>query len=252
MTIQSEAELKSLQIAGRVAAEALEAMRRAVRPGISTEEIDDVARVVIERHGARSAPALVYNFPKMTCISVNEEVVHGIPGPRVLAPGDVVKLDVTVEKDGFMADTACTVVVEPRASEARRLAGCAKQAFRDALAVARAGELVSRVGRVVEATVRGQGFSIIPQLCGHGIGRTIHEKPQVPNKFDPRSRDRFEDGMVVTIEPIITSGAGTVDTLADGWTVTTRDRCLAAHYEHTMVITRGRPLLLTALPGTSP
>src|SRR5690349_20431656 len=110
MTIQSEAELKGLQIAGRVAAEALEAMRRAVRPGISTEEIDDVARAVIESYGARSAPAMVYNFPKITCISVNEEVVHGIPGPRVLVPGDVVKLDVTIEKDGFMPDTACTVV----------------------------------------------------------------------------------------------------------------------------------------------
>ena len=151
-----------------------------------------------------------------------------------------------------MADTACTVVVEPRASEARRLAGCAKQAFRDALAVARAGELVNRVGKVVETTVRSQGFSVIPQLCGHGIGRTIHEKPQVANSFDPRNRERFEDGMVVTIEPIITSGAGKVETLSDGWTVTTKDRSLAAHYEHTMVITRGRPILLTALPGTAP
>lgn len=252
MTIQTEAELKGLQTAGRVAAETLEAMRQAVRPGITTAEIDDVAREVIDRHGARSAPALVYSFPRSTCISVNEEVVHGIPGPRVLAPGDVVKLDVTVEKNGFMADTACTVVVEPRASEARRLAGCAKQAFRDALAVARAGELVNRVGKVVETTVRSQGFSVIPQLCGHGIGRTIHEKPQVANSFDPRNRERFEDGMVVTIEPIITSGAGKVETLSDGWTVTTKDRSLAAHYEHTMVITRGRPILLTALPGTSP
>lgn len=252
MTIQTEAELKGLQTAGRVAAETLEAMRRAVRPGITTAEIDDVAREVLDRHGARSAPALVYDFPKSTCISVNEEVVHGIPGPRVLAPGDVVKLDVTVEKDGFMADTACTVVVEPRASEARRLAGCAKQAFRDALSVARAGELVNRVGKVVETTVRSQGFSVIPQLCGHGIGRTIHEGPQVPNSFDPRYRERFDDGMVVTIEPIITSGAGKVETLSDGWTVTTKDRTLAAHYEHTMVITRGRPILLTALPGTAP
>ena len=252
MTIQTEAELKGLQTAGRVAAETLEAMRQAVRPGITTAEIDDIAREVIDRHGARSAPALVYSFPRSTCISVNEEVVHGIPGPRVLAPGDVVKLDVTVEKNGFMADTACTVVVEPRASEARRLAGCAKQAFRDALAVARAGELVNRVGKVVETTVRSQGFSVIPQLCGHGIGRTIHEKPQVANSFDPRNRERFEDGMVVTIEPIITSGAGKVETLSDGWTVTTKDRSLAAHYEHTMVITRGRPILLTALPGTAP
>jgi methionyl aminopeptidase len=247
MTVRTESELESLREVGRIAAEALAAMRKAVRVGVTTAELDQVGRTAMEHRGARSAPELVYDFPAATCISVNDEVVHGIPGPRVLAPGDVVKLDVTVEKGGFMADTACTVVVEPRSPEARRLAGCAKKAFEEALSVARAGEKVSRVGRVVQSIVTAQGFSVIPQLAGHGIGRTIHEGPEVPNAYDPWLMDRFHEGMIVTIEPIITSGKGKIVTGSDGWTVRTQDRRLAAHYEHTMMITRGRPVLLTAL-----
>lgn len=247
MTVRTDTELQALREVGRIAAEALAAMREAVRVGVSTAELDQVGRTAMERHGARSAPELVYQFPGATCISVNDEVVHGVPGPRVLAPGDVVKLDVTVEKGGFMADTACTVVVEPRSPEARRLAGCAKKAFEEALSVARAGEKVSRVGRIVQTIVQAQGFSVIPQLAGHGIGRTIHEGPEVPNAYDPWLMERFHEGQVVTIEPIITSGKGKIVTGSDGWTVRTEDRRLAAHYEHTMMITRGRPVLLTAL-----
>lgn len=246
MTIRSDDELTALRAVGRIAAQTLEAMRRAVRPGITTAELDQVARDVFERQGARSAPAMVYNFPGSTCISVNDEVVHGIPGPRALQPGDVVKLDVTIEKGGFMADTACTVVVEPRPSNARRLASCAKQALEAALAVARAGQPIYKVGQVVEAAVRQQGFSVIPQLCGHGIGRTIHEEPEVPNSYNPRHRGIFEEGMVLTIEPIIAAGAGRIINEKDGWTIRTADRSLAAHFEHTLAITRGRPVVLTA------
>lgn len=246
MTIRSENELTALRAAGRIAAEALEAMRRAVRPGITTAELDRVARDVFDRRGARSAPELVYQFPGATCISVNDEVVHGIPGPRVLAAGDVVKLDVTLEKDGFMADTACTVVVEPRSALGRRLASCAKQALEAALSVARAGQPINRVGEVVEGMVRQQGFSVIPQLCGHGIGRTIHEEPEVPNIFDRRHRGIFEEGMVLTIEPIIAAGSGKIFTTKDKWTIQTVDRSFAAHFEHTLAITRGRPVILTA------
>ncbi len=245
MTIRTDNELDALRAVGRIAAEVLEAMRRAVRPGITTAEIDRVARTVIETRGARSAPELVYKFPAATCISVNDEVVHGVPGLRVLQPGDVVKLDVTVEKDGFMADTACTAIVEPRSALGRRLASCAKQAFEAALAVAKAGQPISRAGRAVEEVVRSQGFSVIRQLCGHGIGRTIHEDPEVPNFFDPNHRGVFEEGMVLTIEPIISAGSGRTRKAGDGWTLKTTDGSLAAHFEHTMAITRGRPVLLT-------
>ena len=246
MTIRSENELAALRAAGLIAAEALEAMRQAVRPGITTAELDQVARDVYARRGARSAPELVYQFPGATCISVNDEVVHGIPGPRALQPGDVVKLDVTLEKDGYMADTACTVIVEPRSALARRLASCAKQAFEAALAVAKAGQPISRVGRMVEEVVKGQGFTVIKQLCGHGIGRTIHEAPEVPNYFDPRHRGVFEEGMILTIEPIIAAGSGHTVNAKDGWTIKTSDRSLAAHFEHTLAITKGRPVVLTA------
>jgi methionyl aminopeptidase len=246
MTIRSDDELAALRAVGRIAAEALEAMRRSVRPGVTTAEIDAVARGVFERQGARSAPEMVYQFPGATCISVNDEVVHGVPGPRALEPGDVVKLDVTIEKNGYMADTACTVIVEPRSPESRRLASCAKQAFEAALSVARAGQPIYRVGQVVEAMVRQQGFSVIPQLCGHGIGRTIHEPPEVPNAFDPNHRGLFEEGMVLTIEPIIAAGIGRTKKAKDGWTLKTIDQSLAAHFEHTLAITRGRPVVLTA------
>jgi methionyl aminopeptidase len=246
MTIRTNDELAALRAVGRIAAQTLEAMRQAVRPGITTAELDQVARDVFEAHGARSAPMMVYNFPGSTCISVNDEVVHGIPGPRSLQAGDVVKLDVTIEKDGYMADTACTVVVEPRSSNARRLASCAKQALDAALAVARAGQPIYKVGQVVEAAVRQQGFSVIPQLCGHGIGKTIHEPPEVPNSYNPHHRGIFEEGMVLTIEPIIAAGSGKIVNEKDGWTIRTADRSLAAHFEHTLAITRGRPVVLTA------
>lgn len=246
MTIRTDDELTALRAVGRIAARTLEAMRLAVRPGITTAELDQVARDVFEGHGARSAPMMVYNFPGSTCISVNDEVVHGIPGPRALQAGDVVKLDVTIEKDGYMADTACTVVVEPRSSNARRLASCAKQALDAALTVARAGQPIYKVGQVVEAAVRQQGFSVIPQLCGHGIGKTIHEPPEVPNSYNPRHRGIFEEGMVLTIEPIIAAGSGKIVNKKDGWTIRTADRSLAAHFEHTLAITRGRPVVLTA------
>jgi methionyl aminopeptidase len=254
MTIQTAPELDALTLAGRVAAEAREAMRRAVRPGISTGELDAVALAVFRRHGARSAPALVYRFPGVTCISVNDEVVHGIPGPRALRPGDLVTLDVTVEKDGFMADTACTVIVggeggapPPDDPEARRLRAAGEAAFRAALPAVRAGGAINEVGRLIEAEVSRAGFSVAEDLHGHGIGRTIHESPTIPNRYDPKLRARFREGMVVTVEPILTAGGGEVVLAPDGWTVRTRDGSRASHHEHTMVVTRGEPILLTAV-----
>lgn len=254
MTIKTEPELDALRAAGQVAAEAREAMRRAVRPGITTGELDAVALDIFRRHGARSAPALVYRFPGVTCISVNDEVVHGIPGDRRLSPGDLVTLDVTVEKDGFMADTACTVIVggedgtaPPDDPEGRRLRAAAEAAFRAALPAVVAGGAVSAVGRLIEAEVERAGFAVAADLHGHGIGRTIHESPTIPNRYDPKLRARFREGMVVTVEPILTAGSGEVYLSADGWTVLTRDGSRASHHEHTMVVTRGAPLLLTVL-----
>ena len=200
----------------------------------------------MERAGATSAPAKVYRFPGHNCISVNDEAVHGIPGKRMLRDGDLLKLDVTVEKDGFMADAAETVVIGEGSREATRLAACAERAFHKAMLVARAGFRVFEIGRVVEREVRRDGFSVIRELGGHGIGRTIHEPPRVPNYPDRAARDVLCEGMVITIEPIIAAGNGQTVLDKDGWTVRTADRRPAAHYEHTIVLTRGRPLVLTA------
>jgi methionyl aminopeptidase len=189
---------------------------------------------------------LTYGFPRTVLISVNDEIVHGIPGARRVAIGDIVKLDVTVEKNGYIADAARSVVVTPASAVAHDLAVCAREAFQAALTVARAGVRVNEIGRAVEREVRRCGFSVIKGLCGHGVGRTIHEEPTVPNYYDPFQADVLTEGMVITIEPMISAGSAHPVQDADGWTLRTKDGSLSAHHEHTLVITRGAPIILTA------
>ena len=246
MSINSPHELMKLKAVGLVVRLMLEAMRKAVRPGVSTGELDEIGAQVMRRHGARSAPSMVYSFPGVNCISVNEEAVHGIPGNRKLREGELVKLDVTVEKDGFMADAAVTVPVGEVSEQDRRLIACAERAFAMAMQVARAGTRISEIGRVIEREVRRNGFSVLRELSGHGIGRTIHEEPRIPNYPDPRAREILTEGLVITVEPIIAAGVGRAVLAKDGWTLRTIDRSRAAHYEHTLVITQGKPILLTA------
>ena len=246
MSINRPEELAAIKAAGVVVRLMLEAMRQAVRPGVSTAELDEVGGRVMRQHGARSAPAMVYSFPGLNCISINEEAVHGIPGSRTLKEGDLVKLDVTVEKDGFMADAAITVPVGEVSAENQRLIACAERAFRKAMLVARAGFRVSEIGRMVEREVRRSGFSVIRELGGHGIGRTIHEEPRVPNYPAPEAQQILTEGLVITVEPIISAGSGRAMMEKDGWTVRTADRSRSAHYEHTLVITKGAPILVTA------
>jgi methionyl aminopeptidase len=246
MSITTEEELRALRAAGEAVSRVLEAMKQEVRPGVTTAELDEVGAAVMRSEGARSAPAMVYQFPGANCISINEEAVHGIPAQRQLRDGDLVKLDVTVEKDGFMADAAVTVPVGQVSGADQKLMACAEHAFQKALLVARAGFRVFDIGRAVEKEVRRDGFSVIRELGGHGIGRTIHENPRVPNFADTTATEFLSEGMVITIEPIIAAGKGEVQTGRDGWTVCTVDRSRSAHYEHTIVITRGRPIILTA------
>jgi methionyl aminopeptidase len=246
MSIHGPEELEGMRAAGAIVCLMLRAMKSAVRPGITTAELDEVGGGVMRQHGAQSAPALVYKFPGVNCISVNEEAVHGIPGKRALQPGDLVKLDVTIEKDGFMADAAVTVPVGEVTEERQRLVACAERAFAKAMLVARAGFRVSEIGRAVEREVRRSGFSVIRDLGGHGIGRTIHEEPRVPNYADPEANQILTEGLVITVEPIIAAGSGRSFVAQDRWTVITADRRPSAHYEHTLVITKGAPMLLTA------
>lgn len=246
MSINGPEELEGMRAAGAVVREMLAAMKDEVRPGITTAELDEAGAQVMRRHGARSAPSLVYNFPGVSCISVNDEAVHGIPGKRALLDGDLVKLDVTIEKNGFMADAAVTVPVGQVTEERQRLADCAERAFTKAMRVARAGFRISEIGWVVEREVKRSGFSVIRELGGHGIGRTIHEEPRVPNYADPEARQILREGLVITVEPIIAAGSGDSFVAPDGWTVCTSDHRASAHYEHTLVVTKGEPILLTA------
>jgi methionyl aminopeptidase len=245
MSIESPDELLALKNVGHICHLALQAMRESVRSGITTAELAAIGAKIMHDNRARSAPALVYGFPAEILVSVNDEAVHGIPGNRRIQPGDLVKLDVTFEKDGYMADAAITVPVEPAADESLRLARCAERAFHRAMRVARAGNRVSEIGRQVEREVNRSGFSVIRELGGHGIGRTIHEPPSVPN-YDDHSHAKLTPGLVITVEPIITAGAGRTKTASDGWTERTTDGALSAHFEHTLVITEDAPILLTA------
>ena len=246
MSINEPEELEALRAAGAVVRRVLEAMKREVRPGITTAELDAIGAAVMEENGARSAPATVYQFPGSNCISLNDEAVHGVPGNRALCAGDLLKLDVTIEKNGFMADAAETVAVGEVTPEARRLMACARRAFEKAMLVARAGFRVSEIGRAVEREVRRDGFSVIRELGGHGIGRTIHEQPRIPNYPDPEARQILTEGLVIAVEPIIAAGSGRALLAEDGWTMKTAYRRPAAHYEHTIVVTTGAPILLTA------
>jgi methionyl aminopeptidase len=246
MSIKSERELTHLQVIGRIVRKALDQMAAAVRPGIMTAELNNIGARVLSAEGARSAPPMVYGFPGDVCISVNEEAIHGIPGERVLCDGDLVKLDLVAEKNGFYADAAVTIPVGTVSPAAATLIRAAEDAFREGAKAARVGNRVYDIGRAVEREVKRRGFSVLRELCGHGVGRTIHEEPSVPNYHDPRSRSRLTDGLVITIEPIIAAGDGKARLQPDRWTVVTDDRSLAAHYEHTIVITRGAPILLTA------
>jgi len=246
MSINSPEQFEKLRACGMIVAKALRAMAREVRPGVTTAELCEIGSCVLAAHGARSSPPMVYGFPGDVCISLNDEVVHGIPGNRVLQPGDLVKLDLTAEKDGFHTDSAVSIEVSPGSPKTRELAHCAERAFSQALGAATAGNRTKDIGRAVEREVRRRGFSIIRELGGHGIGRTIHEPPSVPNYADFSAQHKLTEGLVITIEPIIAAGSGEVSLDKDGWTYRTADRSLSAHYEHTVVITRGRPLLLTA------
>jgi methionyl aminopeptidase len=246
MSIETPAELERMRAIGGIVARTLRALAAAVRPGVTTRELSELGATLLAREGARSSPPAVYQFPGAVCISVNDEVVHGIPGDRVLQPGDLVKLDLTAMKDGFHADAAVSVSVPPASREAEKLARCAERAFRKALRVARAGHRVNEIGRAVEREVKSSGFRVVRELCGHGVGRTIHEEPSVPNYWEPNANEILTEGLVITIEPIITAGRGEGELQPDGWTVCTEDGSLAAHYEHTIVITKGDPILLTA------
>jgi methionyl aminopeptidase len=246
MSIDSPADLEGLRRVGRVVAETIAAVRDAAAVGVTTAALDRVASEVFASHGARSAPQLDYDFPGVICLSVNDECVHGIPGERELEDGDLLKIDVTAELDGFVADAAVTVEVGDVDSAGRRLRVGAEAALTRALRHVRAGMPASAVGAIVEDEVESRGLTVLRELAGHGVGRAVHEEPTIPNWPDPDAVDVLTAGLVITIEPIIASGTRRVFEEEDGWTIRTMNGSRSAHFEHTIVVTEGEPIVLTA------
>lgn len=247
MSIDSPADLAGLQRAGAVVAATLRECKRHVRAGITTAELDAVAARVFAHHGARSGPQLDYRFPGAICISVNDEITHGIPGSRRLRDGDLVSLDVTAELDGYYADACVTVPVGRAKPQHARLLAATQAGLRKGMEAARADAPTRAIGTAVESEVERRGFSVLRELSGHGIGRRIHEEPSVYNYPDPDDGGQLREGLVIAIEPMVSPRRTFVEELEDGWTLATADGSRSAHFEHTVVVRRDQPpLVLTA------
>ncbi len=246
MCIETDEDLSALKRIGRIVALVLREMGKTIAAGMTTAELDDVGRRALARHGATSAPEMLYEFPGATCISVNNESAHGVPGDRVIEPGDLVNIDVSAELDGFFADTGGSFPVAPITPQTQRLCFFTHRALKSSLAAVRSGRRFNRVGRAVEVEARRGGFNIIRNLAGHGVGRSLHEYPDGLVSYFNRDDDRrFTEGLVVAIEPFLSTGASEVHTGDDGWTQLTVDGSITAQYEHTVVVTRKKPIIVT-------
>jgi len=232
--------------AGRITGEALLAAREHVRPGVSTKELDTVIRSHIERAGAKPSFLGLYGFPGSACISINDEVIHGIPSAkRILQEGDIVKIDVGAFYKGYHGDSARTFPVGRVSDEAARLIAATKQSFYQGLAAVKLGNRIGDIGAAIDAFVREQGYSVVRRYVGHGVGREVHEEPDVPNYGTAGRGPRLCAGMALAIEPMVNAGAHEVIQLPDGWTVKTADGSLSAHYENTVVLTADGVINLT-------
>lgn len=248
ITTKTPAELSKMRQAGRIVAEALELVREHAQPSVTTESLNSMVDELIQRRGARAAFKGYRGFPASICTSINEQVVHGIPGPVQLKDGDLLSTDVGVFFDGYAADAAITTEIGHCSPEARRLISVTEEALRAALEVVRAGVRLVEVSRAIEQVAVSAGFSVVRQYTGHGIGTALHEEPQVPNFVTPaseRSCPTLPRGATIAIEPMVNAGKHQIEVLSDGWTVVTKDRKLSAHFEHTVAVDREGPLILT-------
>jgi methionyl aminopeptidase len=247
--LKSARELELMAQGGKILAATIETLRSAVRPGISTGELDTIAEEFIRSHeGAVPAFKGLYGFPGSICASLNNEIVHGIPSPkRVLKDGDIVSLDVGVGYRGYFTDSATTVPVGTVSPEAQRLLDVTQRALAAGIDAAVLGNHIGDIGAAVQGVVEESGFTVVRDLVGHGIGVEFHEEPQVPNYGKPKRRERLSPGLTVAIEPMVNVGGPATKTLADRWTIVTLDGSLSAHFEHTVAITEHGPRVLTRL-----
>jgi methionyl aminopeptidase len=247
MTIESQADVEALRRVGTIVSSVLTSMFESIEPGMTTSELDAIGRRLLARHGARSAPQLMYDFPAATCISINEEVAHGVPGARRIQPGDLVNVDVSAEFDGYFADTGGTRIVDPATPLKTRLCHATRLALAAALGEARAGNRINRIGKAIERVAKAHGFKTIRNLAGHGVGRSLHEEPEgIVSYFDADDQRVLWEGMVIAIEPFLSTKSTMARETGDGWTLAAPSGNLSAQFEHTIVVTRGAPIVLTA------
>jgi methionyl aminopeptidase len=246
MIITSDKELVALKHIGQIVARVRDEMIEHIVPGITTGELDRIGETLLRTLGARSAPQVMYRFPGATCISMNDEAAHGIPGQKPISEGDLVNVDVSAEYGGYYADTGATVLVNPGSEMKEHLVRCSRSALEKAILTARNGGQLSMIGKAIEKEARKHGFTVIKNLCGHGIGRSLHEPPhEILNYYNPFIKESLVEGMVLAIETFVSSGAEYVFQQPDGWTLKTPNGCLVAQFEHTVVITNGKPIVLT-------
>jgi methionyl aminopeptidase len=248
MTVSSDGDLLKLQAIGRIVADTLKAMGAAIRPGMTTAELDDIGRKLLAEAGARPAPELAYDFPGATCISVNEEVAHGIPGRRVIEPGDLVNIDVSAEKDGLFADTGASFPVPPVPAPIQRLCRDGRRAMWAGIRQVRSDQPLASIGTAIGIFARRHGYTLIKNLASHGVGHSLHEEPtEIATWPDRSERRRMLEGQVFTVEPFLSLGAewaeGGDD--ADPWTLFSEPKAPTVQYEHTVVVTRSGPLVIT-------
>ncbi len=243
--LKTKAEIELMKVAGQVAGRALQEVAKAIAPGVTTKDLDKVAENFIRKNGGKPTFIGYRGYPASLCVSINNEVVHGIPGPRKLKAGDVVSIDVAATVDGFVGDTATTVIVPPAPKDAEKLVKVTAQSLQAAIDVMRPGNRLGDIGAAVQKVAESNGFGVVRDFVGHGIGRRMHEEPAVANYGNAGSGLRLEPGLVLAVEPMVTLGDWHVRVLKDGWTVVTEDGSLAAHFEHSIAITEDGPIVLT-------
>lgn len=248
MIAKTTEDFESLKAIGRIVADIRDAMRAITKPGVTTKEIDDLGGRMFKEQGAISGPKGEYDFPGFTCISVNEEVAHGIPGPRVIKDGDLVNIDVSGSLNGYFADTGISFVIGKGYDNKEKLCEVAESAFDRAMLKVKAGARLNQIGKAVEREAKQNGFTVIMNLTGHGIGKSLHEAPQhILNYFDAWEPTILKEGMVLAVEPFISEKAEHIVESGDGWTFLTPDKSLVAQIEHTVIVTKDKPILITKI-----
>ena len=248
MIVKTEQDIQGLTEISQIVAKCVQLMGQSIEVGISTKELDRVGREFLKQNGAHSAPQVMYNFPGTTCISINEEAAHGVPSARRVEAGDIVNIDVSAEKNGYFGDTGFTFLVAPVHPKKQHLIDTTRKALDAAIKVAKAGNKLNQIGKAIEQVAKKAGYKTLRDLASHGIGRSLHEYPDcIPNYFDKNDKRLLEDGMVITIEPFLSTKSQHTQAADDGWTLLSGEGNYSAQFEHTMIITQDKPRILTQI-----